>query len=327
MSVFSRKDWQDNFPFTRSILRDVPGQTATPRGIGVLAGAGINEGGILDGHSQIPATTLTGIDPVPVSTREAAGRDAIRLLPLEGFVWGGASLQPRTRSEHALIWVTDGRLRLDLPRQPGIMQAGDLRWIPAGTAFAATPLQAASGHVLLIRPEQMRDLAPRYQIAASTGRHGPQMLTVLRNLELAARQGAALTRQLDLLMRVIGEMAPSHPVSAPDLTRSSGAGLVERFEGLAQGTFGPTVTVADLARMLGCGTAALDRAALDHRGKRAVDILNDIRLRQAITLLRETRLSVTQIAADTGFASHAHFARVLCAATGRRPETFRNQPG
>ena len=325
MSLFSRRDWQENFSFTRSILRDVAGQTSAPRDIGILAGTGINAGEILDGRAQSPKIT-----PACHRPASAATRDSIRLLPLEGFVWGGSTLQPRARPEHALIWVTEGELRLDLPRQPGRMQAGDLRWIPAGTGFAASPMQAARGHVLLIRPEQMRDLLPRHLIAASAGAHATQMQAILHDLDVMVRQGAnrnLLIRQLDLLLRVIAEMPPTHPRSAPGLTETGDTGLIGRFEELARTHLGPTVTVADLAEMLGCSAAALDRAAQEHRGKRAVGILNDIRLQRAIALLRDTRLSVARIALDTGFASHAHLARALCTTTGCRPEAFRNQRG
>ena len=48
-----------------------------------------------------------------------------------------------------------------------------------------------------------------------------------------------------------------------------------------------------------------------------------IRVEQAKHLLRTTRRSATQIAADTGFCDLPHLIRVFRAAEGTTPEAFR----
>lgn len=101
--------------------------------------------------------------------------------------------------------------------------------------------------------------------------------------------------------------------------------MVDRFLALAGGQLGRGQTVADLADAMGITTATLDRACHAARGRRAVDLLNDLRLERAARLLRESRQSPTQIAHDLGYSSLGHFTRAFAAATGRSPEVFRAQ--
>ncbi|RNF33755.1 AraC family transcriptional regulator [Paracoccus methylarcula] len=84
-------------------------------------------------------------------------------------------------------------------------------------------------------------------------------------------------------------------------------------------------TIADLAAELGTGTAALDHACQSARGKRAIDLMHEVRLQRAVEMLREGGQSPAQIAKELGYTSHTHFTRSFVAATGQRPETFRDQ--
>ncbi|WP_238650596.1 AraC family transcriptional regulator [Paenibacillus piscarius] len=56
-----------------------------------------------------------------------------------------------------------------------------------------------------------------------------------------------------------------------------------------------------------------------------VEYLNYIRIREAKTLLTQTKWPITRVAAETGFESIAHFGRVFKAITGRSPLQYRKQ--
>lgn len=350
MSVFQRDDWISGFPFFPSQLQGVPGLLPRQRISGRIAGARVNDGHILDGYAQVFATTLDGkslppglppalrrdIASLPRSSapaRRQAPRQVIRLVPLEAFIWGGHGMppQPRTRNDHALIWVMQGRVQLDLPRSRRKLGAGDLRWIPAGTAFAARPFQGTQGQVLLVAPPLTRDLdpaLPQGHFAATVGDDSGHLLVLMRNLEMLARQDAKpplFARHLGLLAQALAELAPERPEATPELSEAADMSLLARFEALIRAELPATVTIAELAQQLGCSTAALDRACQARRGQRAIDAVNEMRLERAVALLRETRLTPVQIAARLGYAGHAHFARAFAAATGRRPEIFRAQ--
>ena len=301
--------------------------------MGINGLARINHGQILDGHAARPG-------PIPPATgpHQRAERVALRLLPLEGFIWGGTSTPHRSRSrgDHVLIWVTRGRLALNLSRRALLLQPGDLRWIPAGTGFAAMPRRGCAGHLLLIPPPLVQDLQPAFArrwLAARLGEDpaGPRartLLPLLRKLDLLAAQGSAgplLLRHLGQLALMLQDMADS-PVDADSAADLPAPELIARFEAMARSVPPATLTISDLAQRLGCSSAALDRACMERHGCRAVERVNEMRLERAVQMLRETTLSPVQIAADMGYASHAHFARALAGATGRRPEAFRKAP-
>lgn len=333
MSIIQRSDWEYGFPFSDSKLHRNSKPPLSWLG-GRLAEARINEAQILEGHAQGENSGTAPLSSRPVSRPSIPGH-AIRLLPLEAFFWGNHSLPPRPRSrpDHALIWLTQGGLHLDLPRHPQRMQPGDLRWIPAGAGFAALPQEETRGHVLLIAPVLTRGLEPGFPAGPTAARIAEEtapLLALMRDLETMTRQDTPanqLSRHLGLLAMALDELALRGPGRVCAIAEQDDPALLARFQALVQAEMSEAVTVAELAQRLGCTTAALDRICMAHDGKRAIETINDMRLQRAVTLLRETRLSPMQIAARLGYASHAHFARAFASATGRRPEVFRMQGG
>ncbi|MCF3974119.1 helix-turn-helix transcriptional regulator [Paracoccus salsus] len=263
----------------------------------------------------------------------APRHEGLRLLPLPAFIRGGQTLppRPRARSDHVIIWLTRGRLRLDLPADCQLMAAGDIRHIPAGVTFAATPMQDAQGHVALISA-RLADIAspslPEYGLSAHVGTHGPQLLATLSELSAEAMGPDPATTQclMNLLALRLGQLPSSAPDQMHGMARSApDRPLVERFLALAQMRLGDCGSVADLAGELGTTSAALDRACIAARGRRAVELLHELRLERAVDLLRHGKQTTSRIAQELGYSSHGHFTRAFVAATGRTPEAFRAQ--
>lgn len=342
MSMFGRTDWSQGFPFSATRLREGM-RSATPD-----ARAEITRGDILDAGAPLfrasqPVRTATPSahvrlpDPLavrnaPASRRFAPRKASLRLLPLGSFCWGSRTTppQPRTRPDHSLLWVTGGELRLDLPRQAIIMRAGDIRYIPAGTAFAALPRSGTEGHVLLLSPEMVTGLEPEMPADPLAGQVGAQAEGLLVNLnELAAEAATstdpkALACHLNLLSLRLSRLAPARTAAA-DTAPTPNQPLVARFLELAGQDLSPCRTLADTAQELGTTLTALDRACRAARGKRAVDLVNDLRLERAAEMLRHSDLPSARIAQQLGFCSQTHFARAFVAATGRTPDAFRAQ--
>ncbi|WP_347138773.1 AraC family transcriptional regulator [Paracoccus sp. SSK6] len=331
MSVFEHSQWKTGFPFSASRIR-----SGRP-----LQVSGVNAPVIPEAPERLPdvLSATPPIDsPVPAAMQPALreghpiGRQhGMRILPMEAFVWGSRTQppQPRTRPDHVLIWVTEGRAQFDLPRDRFCLRAGDLRHIPAGTAFAALPAKGARGHVVLISTRlgtQADPPLPDRIMAAHVGSHAAQLDATLRAIavETPDSDPAMLACLLNLLSLRLRQLAPSKPHGAwesnlPDLP------LIDRFQALARQRLGECPLVAELAAELGSSTLLLDQACLAAHGKRAVELVHDLRLECAARMLRETTQPVQRIAADLGYSSHAHFTRAFVSATGRRPEVFRAQ--
>lgn len=115
MTALEHSQWKAGFPFSPSTIR------AGRR----LQVDGVNAPFIPEAHEHPaapPAVAPPGDNPMPAVMQPAlrgahpVGRQSgMRLVPLEAFVWGSRSnpSQPRTRPDHVLIWVNEGRTQLD----------------------------------------------------------------------------------------------------------------------------------------------------------------------------------------------------------------------
>lgn len=343
MSAHDRTQFSGCFPFSSGRLQQtspIPGSRAHEA---ALAAAGINGAGIPDSdareYADVPSRPGPDVAALPRLrllagmriNRPPARQRPVRLSPLASFVWGSAALppQPRTCPDHALIWVTGGQMQLEFPRQKHRLIAGDLRLIPAGTAFAALPMPGAEGHVALIpcTPEPgLEPALPRDGLAAQVGDQAAPLLALLRDLS-AAPGGAALRAALTRLASCLALLDPARPERPAESRTSQNRPLVEDFLTLARATLGSCASVAELAEELRTTTAALDRACIAARGRRAVELIHEARLERAVELLRRSDHRPARIATELGYSSHAHFTRAFVAATGRSPDAFRAQLG
>jgi AraC family transcriptional regulator, transcriptional activator of pobA len=331
MSAFEHSQLQVGFPFSASGIR-----VGRP-----LQADGVNAPFIPEASGQ--SADLPPISPVRESSTPAALRpglpegrpigrqNGMRVLPLGAFVWGSRASppQPRTRPDHVLIWVTEGQLALDFPRDRVALLAGDLRFIPAGTAFAAAPGSGTQGQVALISTRlasQANPPLPDRGLAAHVGSHAAQLEATLHEIaiETPAPGQAMLSCLVNLLSLRLRQLAPACAPDAPDGGLPDRP-LIDRFLALARQRLGQARSVAELAAELGSTTLLLDQACLAAQGKRAVELIHDLRLECAARMLRETTRPPQRIAAELGYSSLAHFTRAFVSATGRTPEVFRAQ--
>lgn len=150
----------------------------------------------------------------------------------------------------------------------------------------------------------------------------------------AARAGAACAealkrfragaRQLDLIrfwadiVPLLGpapEPGPERPAGAPDWLVSACAAM-RREPNLRGGV----PRLVELARV---SPAHLARTLRRHYDTTATDLVAELRLRHAATLLTTTMRPVAEIAAACGYSSPAYFTRCFRAAHDRSPREFR----
>ncbi len=82
-----------------------------------------------------------------------------------------------------------------------------------------------------------------------------------------------------------------------------------------------TVSIESAAASLDTSVRTLQRE-LNREGTSFRDLANTLRAKRAMELLRETRLSVTEISATLGYSAPAHFARAFRNAVGISPHEF-----
>ncbi|RZM20351.1 MAG: AraC family transcriptional regulator [Pedobacter sp.] len=82
-------------------------------------------------------------------------------------------------------------------------------------------------------------------------------------------------------------------------------------------------TVEEMASLVGLGTTTFSDKVKSFTGFSPMNYLINIRISEAIRLLKKPEVAVTDIALDTGFYSSQHFATTFKKLTGYTPSQFR----
>lgn len=82
-------------------------------------------------------------------------------------------------------------------------------------------------------------------------------------------------------------------------------------------------TVEEMAALVGLGTTLFNEKVKSYSGFSPINYLINIRISEAIKLLKRPDISLTDIALDTGFYSSQHFSTTFKKLTGYTPSEFR----
>jgi AraC-like DNA-binding protein len=82
-------------------------------------------------------------------------------------------------------------------------------------------------------------------------------------------------------------------------------------------------TVEEMAGLVGMGTTLFTEKVKSYSGFSPINYLINIRISEAIKLLKRADIKLTDIALDTGFYSSQHFSTTFKKLTGYRPSEFR----
>jgi len=82
-------------------------------------------------------------------------------------------------------------------------------------------------------------------------------------------------------------------------------------------------TVEEMAALVGLGTTLFNEKVKNYSGFSPINYLINIRISEAIKMLKRPEISLTDIALDTGFYSSQHFSTTFKKLTGYTPSEFR----
>jgi transcriptional regulator GlxA family with amidase domain len=139
--------------------------------------------------------------------------------------------------------------------------------------------------------------------------------------------GPAAARKSLSIMIIDEPLEAERPQPGLPLELTTRDPLVKRALLTMQQTMETPLTVARLAQRLEVSRRKLERHFADALGLSPHEVGRRVRLAQARHLLRGSRRTVGEIAAETGFCDASHLIRAFRAETGRTPEEWRRQPG
>ena len=99
--------------------------------------------------------------------------------------------------------------------------------------------------------------------------------------------------------------------------------LVEQFERALADRFQDSVSIADLCEHFGVSTSYMRSQFRRFRGISPMERVQHLRVRQAISSIQNSTLTLDAIAETCGFSSASHLSRQVKRVTGRPPGAFR----
>ena len=118
-------------------------------------------------------------------------------------------------------------------------------------------------------------------------------------------------------------MAAEEPQPGMPLALATGDALVRKALNVMQQSIDAPLSIARVVDRLEVSRRKLERHFREALGMTPLQADRIIRIEQAKHLLKSTRRTATQIAADTGFCDLPHLIRVFRTAEGMTPEAFR----
>ena len=109
------------------------------------------------------------------------------------------------------------------------------------------------------------------------------------------------------------------------VTHDAGRASVDRAIDYMEENFRESLTLSEVARIAFLSPAYFSHVFREATSKCFTHYLQQIRIREAKRLLRQTDRSVTEIALDSGFNNLSHFNRVFRKLEGRSPTQYRNE--
>jgi AraC family transcriptional regulator len=151
----------------------------------------------------------------------------------------------------------------------------------------------------------------------------PWLTSLTQRLDLALRPGQSLSSAHDLMLELLAQIArremgrPSGP--PPRWLVSARAHLADQWR--------TPPSAETLAREAGVHRVHLVRSFRDHFGCTLRGYVRRRRVARAVGMLSGTRVPLSQVAAECGFADQAHLTRSVQQALGVTPLTLRRRAG
>jgi AraC-like DNA-binding protein len=255
------------------------------------------------------------------------------------------SLKKETSKYLRLYYVVDGKFEWVIDGQHHILYPGDLAVILPGKIFGGEKdfLDIGTISWLHIRLEQLEQngkmiIGKWSSISANESRTIGKIL-MLNNSPVLSKLKEAGTilqaMQQEIQNQEIGYATRFNQLTdeifiliARQLTKQNNSRrdfpqTFMKLEQTLRDNLSHQWTVEEMAALVGLGTTAFSEKVKSYTGFSPLNYLINIRISEAIKLLKRKDVNVTDIALDIGFYSSQHFATTFKKLTGYTPSEFR----
>lgn len=255
------------------------------------------------------------------------------------------SLKEQATKSFRLYCVVEGKYEWNINNQPYLLFPGDMAIVLPGQPFGGKQDFLDIGIVAWI---DLRIEGPDAQGRLQLGQWSSLSETEINTIGkiLLLNNAAVLSRQKeagDILQNVHRELATqeigftscvnhlldelfvliARQLSKQNNSRRDFPQTFNKLEEVLRGNLSHQWTVEEMAALVGLGTTAFTEKVKRFTGFSPLHYLINIRISEAIRLLKKDHINLTDIALDVGFYSSQHFSTTFKKLTGYTPSQFR----
>jgi AraC-like DNA-binding protein len=245
-----------------------------------------------------------------------------------------------------IYYVIDGRFEWLINQRHEILYPGDIAMVMPGQEIGGSKGFLDIGtlfrlHIHIDKIEPGGDITlGKWSNLSETERLTIGRILVLNNLPvLKMKEGADLLHEIrceilnqeigyltrvnhliDSLLIIIARQSTRQADSRRDFPRT-----FLKLEQALRRNLAYQWTVEEMATLFGLGTTAFTEKVKNYTGFSPLNYLINIRISEAIKLLKQPNVNFTNIALETGFYSSQHFSTTFKKLTGYTPGQFRKQ--
>ena len=257
------------------------------------------------------------------------------------------SLKKESSAFLRIFYIVDGRFDWVINEEQYILYPGDLAIIFPGQRFGAEKNFLDIGTVSWIHLELQKKEYPDQlfmgtwsRLTDSECRTIGRILSVNNSPVLSRIKEAGIifqTMQSEFINQEIGFSARINQLideliilimrqlSKQNTSRRDFPQTFMKLEQALRENLSHQWTVEEMAVLVGLGTTAFSEKVKSFTGFSPLNYLINIRISEAIKMLKRPNINVTDIALDTGFYSSQHFATTFKKLTGYTPSEFRKK--
>ena len=233
---------------------------------------------------------------------------------------------------YQLVAITSGKSTVALAGERVTVEEGDILFLAPGLLHTlySTEGEMSADEVRFSVSDEMaallahvppRILGDAERIRSLLG------FAVLEGVERRPHYRELVALSVESILYVLARAhAPQLAEGVPLMSRSEGVATgIETVREYLENNFDERITLGSLAERFSLTREHLCRSFTAAFGVSPIHYLNVCRYERARTLLAETDLSVTEIAAATGYSSIHYFSRAFSSAAGRSPYEYRRE--
>ncbi|PTN39065.1 AraC family transcriptional regulator [Desulfonatronum sp. SC1] len=242
------------------------------------------------------------------------------------------AFRKHTHDAYSVGLIETGRTTFFLEGDVHSASAGQMALIPPGAVHACNPdfdsemayrMFYVDGSWLTEAAEEVLGTGTPLPVFRTPVVDDPELFAAWRDLHLTITRGADKLEKQSRLVQCLSSLVAGHAV--PGQTRAPGkaAGVVHAIHAHLAARLEENVTLDDLSALTGLSRFHLLRTYQEEVGLPPHAHQNQLRVDRSKALLANG-MSISRVAAETGFVDQSHFTRVFKQFTGATPRQYQS---